>query len=373
MRPVTSQFLNAIRGSHQVAVRVKLLTTFQTGVNPTGTELAVRDGDVILDAAADVRATIDVTIDGTDSFSRDPGSPLTPYGHELFVERGVVYGSGTRELVSQGYYRIYSVEQSGEPDSPIRLSGRDRMSGLIDGRLLAPVQFVAGTSIRAVFDALVLEIYPAATIVYDFDPDASTLQTSQVADEDRYTFLRDLVKSRGKVMFWDYAGSLRIQSPPDPGATVFDVDAGAHGVLVSLDRRLDRDGVYNAVVALGEAPTDLSEPVRAIAIDNNPLSPTFWTGPFGKVPRFYQSPFITTTTQAATAAAKILQQSIGLPYSVDFTAVPNVALEPLDPIRIVHEDGYENHIIQRLVIPLTVGQAMNGSTREQTELVIEAG
>jgi hypothetical protein len=371
VRPVSAQFLNVIRGSHQVVVRVKVLTTFQTGVNPTGTEVAVIDGDVTLDATADVRGTVELTVDGTNAFTRDPGGLLTPYGHELFVERGVIYGTGNRELVSQGYYRIYAVEQSGEPDSPIRLSGRDRMSGIVDGRLVAPVQFVAGTSIRTVFNTLVLEIYPTATITYDFNPDADTLQTNQVADEDRYAFLRDVVKSRGKVMYWDYAGVLRVTDPPNPSAIVFDVNAGANGVLVSLDRRIDRDGVYNAVVARGEAPTDQSEPVQALAVDNNPTSPTFWDGPFGKVPRFYQSPFITSSIQAGTAAAKILQQSIGLPYSVDFTAVPNVALEPLDPVRVTHEDGYENHIIQRLTIPLSVEQTMSASTREQTDLDIE--
>lgn len=371
MRPVTSKFLTTIRGSHRMAIRVLALTTFQTGVNPTGTELSVLQGDVTLDATADVRGTLDLTVDGTNAFTRDPDGLITPYGNELFVQRGVYYDTGTRELVSQGYYRIYEVNQDDKPDAPIRVAARDRMSGIVDGRLVAPAQFLAGTSIRTVFNTLVLEIYPTATITYDFDPDASTLQTTQVADQDRYTFLRDLVKSRGKVMFWNYAGELRVQSPPDPSAVVFDVNAGAGGVLVALNRRLDRDGVYNAVVARGEAPTDQSQPVQALAVDNNPDSPTYWNGRFGKVPRFYQSSFITTSGQAATAASKILQQSIGLPYSVDFTMVPNVALEPLDPIKITHKKGSENHVIQSITIPLAADAAMRASTREQTTVDIE--
>lgn len=370
MRPVSEQFLRVIRGSHQVATRVVALTSFQTGTNPTGVELSVIDGTVTFDATADVRGMLDVTVDGTNAFTRDPAGLLTPYGNELFVQRGIVYGTGTRELVSQGYYRIYSVEQDDRPDSPLRISARDRMSGIVDGRLLAPVQFLAGTSIRTVFNTLILEIYPTATITYDFNPDTDTLQTSQVADEDRYTFLRDLVKSRGKTMFWNYAGVLRVQDPPNPSAVVFDVNSGANGVLVAINRTLDRDGVYNAVVARGEAPTDQSQPVQATAIDNNVTSPTYWNGRFGKVPRFYQSPFITTTSQAQTAAIKILQQSIGLPYSVDFTMVPNVALEPLDPVRVTHPDGYENHIIQTLTVPLGIGDAMRATTREQTSVDI---
>lgn len=371
MRPVSADFLNVIRGSHQIAVRVRVLTSFQTGTNPTGTELAVINGDVVLDATADVRGTVDVTVDGTDAFTRQATGLLTPYGNELFVERGVVLGTGGREYVSQGYYRIYAVEQPDRPDNPIQLEARDRMSGIIDGRLEAPRHFPAGTSVSAVFTSLVQEIYPTATITYDFDATTSTLQTAHIADEDRYTFLRDIAKSRGKIMYWNYRGELRVEDPPDPSATVFEVNAGANGVLVSLSRRLDRDGVYNAVVALGETPSETQLPVRAVARDMNPASPTFWNGSFGKVPRFYSSPFITNATQAASAATKILQRAIGLPYRVNFAAVPNPALEPYDPIKITHRDGYDNHVIDRLVIPLNVAEPMTATTRELTSALIE--
>lgn len=370
MRPVSSQFLTAVRGSHQVVTRVTLLTTYQSGTTPVGTVLRVLDGDVTLDATADVRGTLSVTVDGNDAFTRSPSGPLTPYGNELFVERGVQYGGAGREFVSQGYYRIYEVEQDGEPDSPIRISGRDRMSGIIDARLLGPVQFTSGTPIGTIFTALVNEVYPSATITYDFNAVTTTITRDQIADEDRYGFLLDLVRSRGKVMFWDYAGNLRVQDAPSATNTVFDVDAGTHGVLVSLDRTLNRDGVYNAVVAVGQAPDEVT-PVRAVALDMNPNSPTFWNGRFGKVPRFYFSTFLTNNGQAITAAQSILKRSIGLPYNVNFTMVPNPALEPLDPIRIVHEDGYENHIIQQLVIPLTVDRPMTGQTREQTDVIID--
>lgn len=371
MRPVSTQFLSTIRGSHQMVSRVQVITNFQTGVSPTGgVELALLDGDVSLDGSADVRGTADITVDGTNAFSRAPGSLLTPYGNELFIERGVVYGTGTRELVSQGYYKIYTVEQEGEPDSPIRLTARDRMSGIIDARLLAPIQFQAGTSISVIFDQLVHEVFPTAVIQYDFDAVASTLERDQIADEDRYGFLADLVKSRGKVMYWDYAGRLQVKDPPDPTAIVYEINVGRNGVLVSLSRELDREGVYNAVVAIGQAPDGVTA-VRAIAMDMNPNSITFWNGNFGKVPRYYFSTFMYTTAQAANAAEKILAKSLGLPYNLNFTFVPNPALEPLDPIQITHEDGYEYHVLDKITIPLTYDGVMTASTREQTDTIIE--
>lgn len=370
MRPVSAQFNNIVRGSHTIAVRVRALTTYQTGVNPVGTELTVIKGDVVLDSSADIRGTLDVTVDGTNAFTSDSDGLLTPYGNEIFVERGIVYGSGTREMVSQGYYRIYTVTQAGEPDSPIRITGRDRMSGVLDARLLAPMQFLAGTSVQTIFQTLVTEVFPLAVIEFDYNAASDTIGRDQIADEDRYAFLRDLARSRGKVMYWDYAGKLQVKTAPSSSAIVFDVNAGQDGVLITLDRELTREGVYNAVVATGQAPDSL-EPVRAQALDMNPNSPTFWNGKFGRVPRYFFSTFLTTVAQCATAARSILERILGLPYNVDFNMVPNPALEPLDPIRITHEDGYENHILERVAIPLTVDDPMTGRTREKTEVIIE--
>jgi hypothetical protein len=111
--------------------------------------------------------------------------------------------------------------------------------------------------------------------------------------------------------------------------------------------------------------------VRAVALDMNPNSPTFWNGPFGKVPRYFFSTFLTTEAQCASAASKILERSLGLPYNVNFTMVPNPALEPLDAIKITHEDGYENHVLERLQIPLNMSDPMLGTTRQLTDIVIE--
>lgn len=371
MRPVSSAFNSIVRGSHSIAVRARVLTSYQEGVSPIGTDLSILGGDVQLDATADVRATLELTVDGTGMWPQSSTGLLTPYGNEIFVQRGVVTSAdGSAELVSQGYFRIYAVDQDETPDSPITISARDRMSGIVDARLESPVQFFAGQSVSDAFTQLVQDVYPTATIVFDFDAAGTNLGANQVADEDRYGFLLDLARAHGKVMYWDYAGRLQVKSAPDPSVPVFTVDEGPHGVLVRLRRTLNRDGVYNAVVAMGEAPSE-DDPVRAVARDDDPNSPTFWGGRFGKVPRFFFSAFLRSDLQAASAAQAMLQRSIGLPYNVDFTAVPNPALEPLDPVLINHRDRSELHVIETLSIPLTLANPMDGTTRQQVTTVIE--
>jgi uncharacterized protein DUF5047 len=371
VRPVSDAFLSTIRGSHKMFSRVKVLTAYQEGTAPTGVEIRVIDGDVRADAKADVRQTVDLTTLGVRSWPTSTDSLLTPYGNELFVERGVDYGNGTIEVVPLGYFRIDSVDQDEGPDGEIQLSGSDRMIGIIDGRIPIPIPFVSGTTIAEVFDQLVHEIYPNATILFDFDADAAQFDTTHVAEQDRYRFLADIAKSYGKIMFWDYRGQLRIEDPPSPTTSVYEVNSGANGVLVKLARELSRDGVYNAVVATGETTDEAVPPVVAVVYDTNPDSPTYWFGRFGKVPRFYFSSFLTSASGALSAARSILLQAIGLPYNINFQTVPNPALEVFDAITVTARDGSVVHVLDTLSTPLTADTAQTGTTR--TRVTLDSG
>ncbi len=366
---MSSAFLAAVRGSHQVTVQAIVTDSYQEGVDPDGTEIEVVDGTVELDGTAEIRSTVDLVTDGTRMWPSRADSALAPYGNEVFIRRGIRLAGGSPEWVSLGYHRINSPEQAEPVDGPIRIDAVDRMASIIDGRLTAPRQFGSTTTYGSVVEQLVTEVYPAASIDWDDDTEGATIGRSVIAEEDRYGFLADMVQSLGKIWYWDHRGRLQITDPPDPADPVFDVDSGPNGVLVSLARRLTREGVYNAVVASGES-TDTADPVRGIAVDANPSSPTFFYGRFGPVPRFLTSPFITTTAQAATAAASLLRQQLGLPFTIDFSMVPNVALEPFDPVRVRVADGARVHTLQRLGIPLAAEQPMTGTTREQTVVLI---
>lgn len=373
MRPASDAFLRALRGSHRMRSRARVCTSFQTGTNPTGTGLTVLDGDVALDADAAVRSTLDLTV-GEISWPSTAGDLLAPYGNEIFVERGVDLGAGTVEWVSLGYFRIDTPEQDRVPDGPIRVAGQDRMAAIKEARLLAPQQFTSGTTYGTVVSTLVTDVYPSATISWDDSTYASTLGRAMVCDDDRFGFLDDLITAVGKVWYWDYRGYLVIKTPPSPSsASVWSINHGHDGVLVSMSRQLTRVGAYNAVVATGVG-ADTSAPVRAVAIDDNPNSPTYWYGSFGQVPRFYSSPFITTDAQALSAAQSLLRKAIGLPYNVDFGVVANPALEPLDPVEINYAYGTrrETHVLQRLTVPLSASTAMTASTREQTTILLGA-
>lgn len=369
MRPVSDRLLATIRGSHGATSRVRVCAEFQTGTDPDGTVIDVLSGDVVLDGTADVRSTVDLITNGIGMWPRTSDDLLAPYGNELFVERGVRYGDGAIEWVSLGYFRIEEPDQDQVPDGPIRLAGKDRMAGIVEARLLAPLQFTADQTYGECVDALILDVYPTATIEWDDNAVRDeAIGRSVIIETDRYGGFVDLIASVAKVAWWDHRGVLTIKDLPATDVPVFSVDAGPTGVLVSMSRKLTREGVYNAVVATGEAP-DEGEPARGVAIDNNPSSPTYFYGRFGQVPRYYSSPLLLDDAACAAAALTILNKATGLPYSVDFTAVPNPGLEPFDCIEIVYSERYgtEFHVVEALTIPLEVENPMTGATRQQTQ------
>lgn len=363
MRPVSQRFLDAVRGSHKMIARVTAVAPGQTGTDPVGIELPLRAGDVKQDVTAAIQGTLSATV--LYPFASTPSGVLTPYGNEVYAERGIDYGDGSREWVGLGYYRLTSVSQVLAPDGEIQITAEDRMSAIVEARLLAPVEFGSGASFGSVFSFLVTEVLPGQPIEYDFSHGTTTFPSSHIAEEDRYGFLKDMCDSLGKVMYFDYRGVLVVKTAPDPDVPVFTVNHGRGGVLVSMSRSLTRNGVYNAVVATGEPAGELP-PVRGVAVDENPFSPTYWSGSFGKVPKFYSSSFLTTNTQCTNAAKAMLERAKGVPYAVDFTMVPNVALEPLDAVTVTYDDRAdpELHVLDSLTYPLVPETTMPATTRE---------
>jgi hypothetical protein len=166
-----------------------------------------------------------------------------------------------------------------------------------------------------------------------------------------------------------------VKDPPNPTTPVFTVNSGTDGVLIKLSREMSRAQMYNAVVAYGEGTDDIP-PAMAIAVDNNPLSKTYWYGGsppegFGQVPSFFFSSFIDTDAQALSAATKILQDRLGIPYRIDVTLVPNIALEVRDPVEILApNESPRIQALQTLRTPLLASGAMTGTTKEKTNEVI---
>jgi uncharacterized protein DUF5047 len=363
-----ADFAPLIAGSHMARFRCVAVDGFQTGGEPTGIELPVIDGSIEFDSTADIRASGSVELVG--DWPTSQNLSLAPYGAEVFLSRGVDRGANGVLWAPMGYFRISEVSQNDAAKGPVKLNLDDRMATIIDSRFMQPRQWVAGVTVGEIISDTINTVYDDAVVVFDDDSDLVEIGRSLIVEESRYELLLTIAEGLGKVVYWDELGRLVFRTIPDSDEVTWAVKAGPGGAMVQANRSLSREGVYNAVVVTGEGADELT-PVRAVAFDAQQSSPTFFDGPFGRVPRFYSSPFITTQPQASNAARNLLLQSLGAPYDVGLSAVPNPAVRPYDVLRITYNNGNrELHIVERATIPMNVDSPVKVATRESTVIFV---
>lgn len=361
MRTATATFTASIQTSHQIAVEA-------TVIDSTGTETSIDivDGTVTLDQTAAVRGRCDISIvdDGTLDLVPDTSSSLlAPYGNEIRLSRGIEYPDGTTELVSLGVFRIQDAEIEDAPDGmQIRIAGLDRAQRIIDARFEEPYQIASGTNYTTAIEDVLTAVWP------DIETDLATTALTTPAliaqeGDDRWEFAQQMAQAISMRLYFDGDGVcvLTPDTQSDPVATLAE---GTDGVLLTAGRRWTREGTFNRVIATGEN-TGETAPARGVATDDNALSPTYYYGPFGSVPRFYSSPFLTTDTQAAAAAQSVLNKELGTSEQVQFGVLVLPHLEPGDVVRVTRARAGidEDHIIDQLTVPLTADGSMTGQTR----------
>lgn len=362
MRPVSARFKQAITQTHRIGFKVDVLqngTIIQTLQTVTA-------GSVTLDATAAVRGRLDLTIvdDGTQGLvPTSPSDLLAPYGNELRPSRGIIYPDGTSELVALGVFRIDDVVPTDAAGSlTIQITGNDRSGRITDARFEAPFAIAAGTNLATAILSIVMPAYPA--VVTNFTATAVTTP-AVIAQEgdDRWALAQQLANDSGLRLYFDGDGTL-VLAADSPGSSVISLAEGANSVLLTAARRWTRQGAYNRWIATGQN-TGQGTPVRGVATDDNPLSPTYYFGPYGQVPKFFQSQFITTTGQANDAAAAMKSREIGTTQTISFGTLVLPHLEPGDVATVTRlRAGIdEDNIIDQLTIPLTQDAAMSGTTR----------
>ncbi|MCP9998000.1 hypothetical protein LUX34_24115 [Streptomyces werraensis] len=156
-------------------------------------------------------------------------------------------------------------------------------------------------------------------------------------------------------MYANADGEFTIATLPDLLTTepAWEIAAAEHGVYISARRAMSSENVFNGVLARGENAAEGVLPVSYLATDDDPGSPTYWGGPFGRRPAFYSSSTLISTLNCQNAAKLKLLAAKAPNASGDITALPNPALEPGNVLRILHPDGTrELHQAAAFTVPL---------------------
>lgn len=365
MRPVTDRFAQAVTQPHQLAVETVVLHDDQE------TPVEIVEGGVTLDQTAAVRGRCDLTIavdpddDPDGLIPTGPSSLLAPYGNEIRVGRGIQYEDGTTEIVALGVFGIYSVDVDDGPDgTTLRVAGMDRAQRVINARFEAPYNQARGVELGAAILAVIQAAWPDVPVNPSW-PATPYTTPAGIGEEggDRWQFVQDMAAAASMRLYFDGDGLLTLAPDvlSDPVATIAE---GESGVLVQASRTWTRDASYNAVIATGEA-TGEAAPSRGVAYDVDPESPTYYYGPFGRVPLFWSSPLLTTDAMAQAAAETRLRNQLGTTQQVRFGSYVLPHLEPGDTVTVTRaRSGIgEDNVLDSITCPLGPEGVMQGQTR----------
>jgi hypothetical protein len=330
---VSDRFLKRITESHQVATLVQLFTTDGRVIT-----LEHTGGSVTVDRSQAIRRTCTVTVADPKLIPRTPTDQLATYGARLRISRGVDYGDGTDELVPLGLFRLDEV--SGDVnDGPVTLAGKDLSAVIADDKFTAP--YSATGSVLSAITAIVQRSLPDTQVSLSGVTDTAIGRRTFDIEADPWAACQEIAAAAGADVFFNADGLVVISVLPDlsTATPAWDIEAGEGGAYIRASRGMTADRVYNGVLARGENTSDNVAPVSALVVDNDPSSPTYWSGPFGRRPLFYSSSTLITTAACTNAATLKLAQARTPNATGDISSLPNPALAPGDVLRIIHPDG----------------------------------
>ena len=366
--PVTDRFKTKVLESHQFATKVEVLVDDAVELTLT----TVTEGQVTEDREADGRRRLTLTCVDDDGTLTPKGTSdlLAPYaGHEIKVYRGLVHDAGDVEYVPLGIYpHTRAHVQDTGPSLSIHMEGTDRTSIIKRARFLDTWVITNGTPVQDAVMALVQDVNPDWQM--DMSSEDETLP-KLVYDrtDDRLEALQKIVESCGCEFFFDPDGVFIMRPKLTHGLAEpeWSFVEGETCTILYIERRFELgDPVYNYVVVTGEN-TSTGAPIRAVAFDDDPESPTY-VSTFGVAPFFITNRGIKTQGQADKAAVAQLSQLLGVYEQVDWLFVPNPAMQVDDVVSVTRERvglSSEILVIDQVSIPLVNGRGMQTICRQR--------
>lgn len=350
MYAVSDRFLARLAESHTPITMMQLLLTDGRTV-----DLEHTGGSVQVDRGQAIRRTCTVTVADPSLIPRTPADQLATYGAQLRISRGVEYGNQSDvELVPLGVFRLDSVDGDVN-EGPVTLSGKDLSAIVADDKLTAPYT-ASGTVVSAV-TALIQRSIPTAAVTSTITDQGIGRRTFDV-EADPWAGCQEIASGAGAEVYANADGVFVIATLPDlaTATPVWEIAAAEGGAYIKASRGMSSSGVHNGVLARGENTSENVPPVQYLAVDGDPDSPTYWSGPFGRRPAFFTSSTLTTTAACQNAATLKLAQAKAPNATGDISSLPNPALEAGDVLRVQHEDGSrELHQVASFSVPLDLG------------------
>lgn len=286
------------------------------------------------------------------------------------MELEVAVDSSVEELVPVGVFTLNDVEILDGPQGlSIELSGADLSRRVSRNRWDDTYVIDAGGNYATAIQELIRNRMPDAVFNFASTPRATPrLFFGEQSSNDPWEDAQKMAESIGYEVFFDARGICTLRPEPDPDVddSVWEFNDTTHPTIIEVRRRVTDENTYNKVIVTGESSQNVA-PVRAVAIDDDPASPTYYLGPYGTVTYRLTSPLILVYPQAEEAARALLLRVKGATEAVEMDVVPMPALEPGDVVTVNRSksriDG--RFLIDQMSIPWGADESMRCVGRRQ--------
>ena len=366
--PASQKFKDALAHSHTSLSRVVVMQPNAAhGYDDTDT-LEITQGTVSLDGNRNIRRQATLTVAPASGFDLAPLEKITERSR-LRVEKGIRFLDGSEEWVTVGVFAVQSAAQT-LGTGTLSVSAYDPSSCIDDYAILS--DYIPSRTVVEEIQYLVDEaLWETATWTVDAGIDITVKPADgTVLSGSRWTAINTLAKSLGAQVFCTNTGAWRLAKVDTTFQTIAaQVHTGDGGVLIGGSSAKNRQDLFNAVVVRWDDPEGGGVVIQT---DDDPASPTYWDGPFGKRPAQEQNVrTINTQQQAQEAASALLAEKKGFQATVDFQTLYNPLLEPGDCLDVkVGGVLHQIHVIDSISLSLTSG-AMTSKTRAVREVTNE--
>lgn len=332
---------------------------------PTLSDIPLERFSIKVDRNSNIRRTGEATVIDSDLLGEltRSGSSLEPYGSEVRVRTGLRLSNGSYAMVPVGVFQIEDLRWN-EDESSIQMSLFDRSKALERSSYGVPID-ASGKQALAFIQDVITDLMPYVTFNFaasNFDirfPGGTTFRSGRLAA------VEEAAQVLGCEFFFDVNGTARVVPTPYIDQTTLSsqydwlVNVGEDGVLVSYARGITRKDTFNKIHVWGAPATESTPQPYGFAVDDNPSSPTYYGGRFGKADTRVERQELTTAGQCTTFALAQLRNSVGLSRSVNMNSLCNPALDAGDKILVRYLDGsQELHLVDSLGFDQTGGMSI---------------
>lgn len=367
MLSASELYVDSLSYSHRHHRRV---TLFNAGVYVG--PLQTIGGRFKFDGVAMHRRQLDfeVGVDPFETTSRETLEMVSSTAGELSIEEGVEHSSGTIEWVQTGgRLRITRWEREhGQEKAKVQAFDRTIMleDDIVEHLTVGPA-LTAALDWKAAVELLVDHSCNGDSVTI-----AGGLPSFAIGAGDRIgakplDLIRQWCEKAGAELVNDRFGAFHLRALPGaPSLTpVAAVTTGKRGNLTGLNEDFDRQSQYNGIF-LKWTDSDSGETYWGFEVDDDPLSPTFWDGPFGHRVKEIDDIPVTSNVDAGNKARAELDKWTGLVAGVKPTVLLYPLLEPNDTVSVFFPDTAETemHLLEswELALDGTTG-TMDVATR----------